>query len=165
MIESLLEWVSQSSIGTFMAENAFAFPWVEVGHVLSIVIVFGSILMVDLRLMGLASRDYPVLSLSRTILPVTWVAFVLAVITGALMFASNPHGYYGNTAFRAKMILLLLAGLNMAIFHVVTMRGGRVNDGPGPLPGAARLAGFLSVAIWLAVIACGRWIGFTIAPF
>lgn len=165
MIESLLETISQSAVGAFMAENALAFPWVEVCHVVSIVIVFGSILMVDLRLMGLAARDYPVLSLSRTILPITWVAFVLAVITGALMFASNPHGYYGNMAFRTKMILLLLAGLNMALFHVVTMRGGRVNDGPGPLPGGARLAGFLSMSIWLAVIACGRWIGFTIAPF
>lgn len=165
MIESLLEALGQSPIGLFMAENPVAFPWIEVAHVLSIVTVFGSILMVDLRLLGLASRDYPLGKLSRTILPVTWIAFLLAVITGGLLFCSNPYGYYGNMAFRAKMLLLLLAGLNMLVFHLVTMRGGRVNDGPGPLPGGARLAGFLSVAIWLGVIACGRWIGFTMAPF
>ncbi len=165
MIETILEAISQSAVASFMAEDPVAFPWVEVAHVLSIVTVFGSILLIDLRLMGLSSRDYPLIALSRTILPVTWVAFVLAVITGGLMFASNPYGYYGNTAFRAKMILLILAGINMLVFHLVTMRGGRVNDGPGPLPGGARLAGFLSAAIWLGVIACGRWIGFTIAPF
>lgn len=165
MIDTLLDAISQSAIGTFVAENAVAFPWIEVAHVLSIVVVFGSILLVDLRLMGVAGRDYPPLSLSRTILPITWTAFIMAVITGGLMFASNPYGYYDNTAFRAKMLLLVLAGLNMLMFHLVTMRGGRVNDGPAPLPGGARLAGLLSMAIWLAVIACGRWIGFTMAPF
>jgi len=165
MIETMLEAIGQSAVGTFIAENAVAFPWIEVAHVLSIVVVFGSILLVDLRLMGVAGRDYPPLALSRTILPITWTAFVCAAITGALLFTSNPYGYFENTAFRAKMLLLVLAGLNMLVFHLVTMRGGRVNDGPGPLPAGARVAGLLSVSLWLAVIACGRWIGFTMQPF
>lgn len=165
MIDTLLDAIGDSSVGMFIAESATAFPWIEVAHVLGIVVVFGSILLVDLRLIGLAGRDYPPLSFSRTILPVTWGAFIIAVITGALMFTSNPHGYFDNNMFRVKMLLLVLAGLNMFVFHLVTMRGGRVNDGPGPLPGGARIAGLISVALWLAVIACGRWIGFTMSPF
>jgi len=165
MIETLLDAIGNSAVGTFIAENAVAFPWIEVAHVLSIVVVFGSILLVDLRLIGVAGRDYPPLALSRTILPITWTAFICAVITGALLFSSNAYGYFENTAFRAKMVLLVLAGLNMLVFHLVTMRGGRVNDGPGPLPAGARVAGLLSVSLWLGVIACGRWIGFTMAPF
>jgi len=165
MIETLLDAVGESAVGTFIAENAVAFPWIEVAHVLSIVVVFGSILLVDLRLMGVAGRDYPPLALSRTILPITWVAFISAAITGALLFSSNPFGYFDNTAFRAKILLLVLAGANMLVFHLITMRGGRVNDGPGPLPMGARVAGLLSVSLWLGVIACGRWIGFTMAPF
>jgi hypothetical protein len=164
MIDSFLEAISNSAIGIYIAEDPMAFPWIEVAHVLSLVTVFGSILLVDLRLMGLASRDYPVNALTRTILPITWVAFVGAVVTGALLFSSNPYGYWGNTAFKAKMVLLLLAGLNMIVFHFVTQRGGRM-DNLGTPPVGARVAGFLSVTIWLAIIACGRWIGFTMSPF
>ncbi|MBN8830389.1 MAG: hypothetical protein J0G94_07105 [Sphingomonadales bacterium] len=164
MIDSFLEAVSNSAIGIYIAEDPMAFPWIEVVHVLSLVTVFGSILLVDLRLMGLASRDYPVNALTRTILPITWVAFIIAAMTGGLLFSSNPYGYWGNTAFKAKMVLLLLAGLNMAIFHLVTQRGGQM-DRPGSLPAGARVAGFVSVTIWLAIIACGRWIGFTMSPF
>lgn len=164
MIESVLEALGNSAIGTYVAEDPVAFPWIETGHVVSLVLVFGSILLVDLRLMGLASRDYPVNALTRTILPITWVAFILAAVTGGLMFASNPYGYWGNTAFRAKLVLLVLAGVNMAVFHLVTQRGGRL-DRPGPLPGGARLAGLLSVLLWIGIVACGRWIGFTMAPF
>jgi general stress protein CsbA len=164
MLDAILAAIANSPIGLYVAEDPIAFPWIETGHVLSLVIVFGSILLVDLRLMGLASRDYPVNALTRTILPVTWVAFVGAAITGGLLFASNPYGYVGNSYFLVKMGLLLLAGVNMLVFHVVTQRSGRM-DTPGQLPGGARLAGFVSAILWIAIIACGRWIGFTMAPF
>jgi hypothetical protein len=164
MIDSLLEAISNSPMAIYMAEDPFAFPTVETFHVISLVIVFGSILLVDLRLMGLASRDYSISGLSRTILPITWVAFLVALITGGLLFASNPYGYFGNTAFRIKLALLLLAGLNMLLFHFVTQRRGNL-DAPGPVPGGARLAGLLSAILWIGIIACGRWIGFTMSPF
>jgi hypothetical protein len=164
MIDSLLDTLSRSAIATYIAEDPVAFPWIETGHVITLVIVFGSILLVDLRLIGLASRDYSVSGLTRTILPITWIAFIGAVITGSLLFMSNPYGYFGNTMFRVKMLLLLAAGVNMAIFHLVTQRGGKL-DRPGPLPGGARLAGFISALLWIGIIACGRWIGFTMSPF
>ncbi len=72
------------------------FPWIEVVHVLAITIVFGSILLVDLRLAGLAARDYPISKLSKAVVPVTWIAFIIAAITGSLLFLSNPITYYGN---------------------------------------------------------------------
>jgi hypothetical protein len=164
MIDSLLETISNSPMAIYMAEDPFAFPTVETFHVISLVIVFGSILLVDLRLMGLASRDYSISGLSRTILPITWVAFLVAAITGGLLFASNAYGYFGNTAFRIKLVLLVLAGLNMLVFHFVTQRRGNL-DGPGLVPGGARLAGLLSAMLWIGIIACGRWIGFTMSPF
>lgn len=165
MIEDFLNTLASSSIGTRIAEDPVLFPWIEVIHVLAITIVFGSILLVDLRLVGLAGKDYPISRMSRAVVPVTWLAFIVAVISGTLMFISNPITYYGNFAFRAKILLMLCAGLNMAIFHVWTMRSMRNWDETTQIPLGVRAAGLISIALWVVIIVCGRWIGFTMAPF
>lgn len=165
MIESVLTDLGNSAIGTMIAENAILFPWIEVIHVLAITLVFGSILLVDLRLAGLAGRDYPILALSKSVVPLTWTAFIVAAISGSLLFISNPITYFGNFYFRAKMLLMICAGINMAIFHVWTLRGARNWDIAAKPPLAVRAAGLISIVIWVTVVACGRWIGFTMAPF
>ncbi|MBO9575383.1 MAG: hypothetical protein J7494_06585 [Sphingobium sp.] len=165
MIDSFLNMLANSSIGVAIAEDPVLFPWIEVAHVLAITIVFGSILLVDLRLVGLAGRDYPISRMSRAVVPLTWVAFIIAVITGSLLFVSNPVTYFGNFAFRAKIALMLCAGVNMAIFHVWTMRSMRNWDETPQIPLAVRFAGLISIVLWVTIIVCGRWIGFTMAPF
>ena len=165
MIDNFLQMLGQLPLSVRISEDPVLFPWIELVHVLAITIVFGSILLVDLRLVGWAGRDYPISRLSQTIVPVTWVAFLIAVITGSLLFISNPVTYFGNFYFRAKMLLILCAGLNMAIFHVWTMRSIRNWDESAQIPLAVRSAGLISILIWVTVIFCGRWIGFTMAPF
>ena len=164
-MESLLDFLANSQLGIRIAEDPVLFPWIEVSHVLAIPIVFGSILLVDLRLLGLAARDYPIQRMSKAVVPVTWVAFIIAAITGALLFASNPITYYGNAYFRAKIVMIFCAGVNMAIFHVWTMRSIADWDDKPQIPLAVRAAGLISILLWLAIVACGRWIGFTMAPF
>ena len=159
-----LDAIAASPIGDYMAANAFAFPAVETVHVVAITTVIGFIAIVDLRLLGLASASYPISRLSRALLPTTWIAFALAVVSGALLFTSQPATYFDNTAFRIKMALILLAGLNMLAFHFLTMRNIEAWDKGGPVPAAARLAGLLSLLIWVVVVACGRWSGFTTSP-
>lgn len=165
MIDSFLTMLSETPLGIMIAEDPVLFPWIEVAHVLSITIVFGSILLVDLRLAGLAARDYPISRLSRAIVPVTWIAFVIAAISGVLMFISNPVTYYENVYFRAKIALMLCAGVNMAIFHVWTMRSMARWDETPQVPLAVRAAGLISILLWVTIIVCGRWIGFTMSPF
>jgi hypothetical protein len=160
-----LDAIAASPIGDYMAVNAYAFPAVETVHVVAITTVIGFIAMVDLRLLGLASASYPVSRLTRALLPTTWIAFALAVLSGALLFVSQPATYFDNTAFRIKMLLILLAGLNMLAFHFLTMRSIADWEKSGPVPAAARLAGLLSLLIWVFVVAFGRWIGFTTSPF
>jgi len=164
-IDSALTALGQMPLSVHIAEDPVLFPWIELIHVLAITNVFGTILLVDLRLLGLAGRDYPVSSLSRALVPVTWIAFVIAAITGSLLFISNPITYFGNFYFRLKMLLMIAAGINMAIFHIWTMRGMRKWDTTPHAPFAVRAAGLISILIWLTVIMCGRWIGFTMAPF
>jgi hypothetical protein len=164
-MDKWLELIKTSSVGAYMGANPFAFPVVETLHVLAITTVLGVLAIVDFRLMGLAGNSYAVIRMSKTLLPVTWIAFVFAVITGSLLFASQPDVYAGNFSFRAKMLLIVAAGLNMLAFHFITMRGIATWDKDKPVPLAGKIAGVLSILIWILVVACGRWIGFTLSPF
>jgi hypothetical protein len=137
------------------------FPNVETLHVISLALVFGSIAMVDLRLVGLAERDSAVSKLSKEVLPYTWTAFACAVITGTLLFMSKAHVYFYNLQFELKFLCMLLAGINMAIFHFGSYRHVLDWDRTLPPPAGARLAGVLSIMLWVGVIFFGRWVGFT----
>jgi hypothetical protein len=159
----ILDWANTVS-QTDWAQNiagSWMFPLLETIHVFSLIAVLGTIALVDCRLIGLANRDYRVTTLSRAALPWTWVGFALAVISGALMTVGQAGEYITNPAFQLKLLLIVLAGLNMALFHVIPWRTvGSWDSGAAP-PVAARLAGGLSLALWVGVIACGRWIAFT----
>lgn len=137
------------------------FPQVETIHVLALATVFGSIAMVDLRLLGLASRGSAVSRLSAEVLPWTWVAFVIAAITGTLMFMSKAHVYFYNLQFDLKFVCMFLAGVNMMVFHLGIYRRVLDWDNDFPPPLGARIAGATSLAMWIGVIFFGRWIGFT----
>jgi hypothetical protein len=158
----LTDWASTIS-QTDWAQNiagSWMFPLLETVHVFSLVAVLGTIAFVDWRLIGFAGRDYPVTTLSRQALPWTWSGFAMAVISGALMTAGQAGEYITNPAFQLKLLLMVLAGLNMAVFHLIPWRTVSHWDTGRP-PVAARLAGGLSLALWVGVIACGRWIAFT----
>lgn len=157
MIAAFLDWLQHTSIAVSVSEVWF--PLIESLHVITMAVVAGTIFIVDMRLAGLASTKLPFSYLSARLLPWTWGAFTCSVATGTLMFMSNATGYYGNAPFRVKMALLLLAGVNMLYFRKVTAR--RVSEwDSGRPPPAARLAGFVSLGLWCAIIGFGRWIGF-----
>ena len=163
--QSLLQWLYDTPVGTAIRENGTLFPWIESVHVLAITLVVGSISIVDLRLLGIASKGRAVSRLTAEVLPFTWVAFVVAATTGGLLFSSNAVKYAHNTFFLAKMALLVVAFANMMVFHVITSRGIERWDTSPHTPPAARLAGGVSRLLWMAVIVVGRWIGFTMSAF
>jgi hypothetical protein len=157
-----LQWLQATAVAKIIAENDIIFPWIESIHVLAIVLVVGTISIVDLRLLGVASHNRAVSALMRDVLPYTWSAFGVAAITGGLLFSSNATTYAHNFYFQTKLILLALAGLNMAIFHLVGIRDIDRWDHTVKTPRAAKSAAAASLAIWVAVITFGRWIGFTL---
>ena len=105
-----------SPLGTAIATRAGLFPSIEIVHVLALAVVFGSILVVDLRLLGISSGDTAVSMVAREVLPYTWAAFAVAAVSGALLFMSNAQAYFDNLQFRSKFRAMAIAGLNMAVF-------------------------------------------------
>ena len=164
MLQDLIAFVEHGTLGELVRENDLLFPFIESVHVLAVCLVVGSIAVVDLRLLGFASVDRPVGRLMRSILPITVGAFGLAVTAGSLLFISHASKYLENRFFIAKITLIALAGVNMAVFHLIGARNldQWENDALPPL--FARVAGGLSLFLWVSVVACGRWIGFTMPP-
>ncbi len=159
--QQLIGFFENSGVADSIRENDNLFPLIESIHVLAISLVVGSILAVDLRLLGFAWVTRPVSRVSGGILPLTWSAFVVAVLSGGLMLMSNATKYLANGYFVAKMILIALAGVNMLAFHLIGARDQPRWDNEIRLPLRARFAGGLSILLWIAVVTCGRWIGFT----
>jgi hypothetical protein len=161
-VDRALGWLQSTPIASAIGENEILFPWIESVHVLAIVLVVGTISIVDLRLLGIASLDLTVRRIMRDVIPYTWSAFAVAATTGSLLFSSDAVHYAHNRLFQGKLVLLALAGLNMAVFHLIGVRDiERWDSGTGYTPLAAKAAAVVSLALWIGVVALGRGIGFT----
>lgn len=163
--ENIWQSIEYSGLGLFVAESTWAFPALETLHVIALVTVVGTIAIMDLRMIGVAGRNWAVSDLSKDTLPWTWGAFVMAAITGGLLFISKASSYVINPYFLWKMGMLVLAGLNMMYFHFITYRTVEHWDRDPTVPVAVRVAGILSLVFWILVVFFGRAIGFTLGIF
>ena len=160
------ENIQNSSLGAGIASSEWAFPIIETVHVIALVTVVGVIAIMDLRLLGLASTKKSVAAMERDTVPLTWVAFGLALVTGLLMWVSKAATYMANPYFLWKMGLMLLAGVNMFIFHRVVAKGmGTWGQPGGQIPTAAKVSGLVSLALWMVIPLCGRIVGFTLGVY
>jgi hypothetical protein len=160
LLDHFLHWLESTPTAIAISESSWLFPGIESVHVLAITLVVGSITMVDLRLLDVNLRDRPVAELIDEILPWTWTSFAVAVCSGALLFSSNATHYWGTVPFRAKMLLLILAGVNMWVFHATIYRSVGVWGRQPRTPRAAKISGGVSLGLWIGVVSLGRWIGF-----
>lgn len=142
-----------------MREALWAYPATEALHILGIGLLFGSIAIVDLRLMGLGRR-LPVSALTAFAVPWSLAGFVLAATTGLLMFTAHVAEFITLPVFMLKMGLILAGGINAAILHTGVLRDTRAWDTGTPTPLAAKVAGGLSIALWIGVVACGRLLAY-----
>ena len=156
-LEDIANSLAATPLAMEMTDSTWLFGAVEAIHVVALTLVLGSIALVDLRLLGLVGRDRDANVLIRALLPLTWSGFGLAVITGTTMIFANPKGYFENVFFQGKIVLLLLAGINVAVFHVFVQPRMRTADGLAP-----RVSGGIPLVLWLTIVSFGRWIGFTI---
>ena len=153
------KWLEQTPVGASVRQSLWLFPAIETVHLLGMSALLASISVLDLRLMGVFRRGESVSLLARRVLPWAWAAFSVQVITGGLLFSSEAVHMYRNPAFRVKMLLILLAGVHALIFQLISRRRSEawMSDPPPPW---ARMAGLVSMLLWMGVVAAGRWIGF-----
>lgn len=160
-VPALFKALQDSPLGSTISTSTWMFPTIETVHVIALSAVLGSIVVVDLRLLGVASKERSVTALTHEFLPWTWGAYVLAAISGLLLFSSRAADYVALSAFNIKFVLMALAGLNMMVFHYTTYRSVRVWDNGRPVA-AARIAGGVSLLLWAAIVVCGRKVGFSL---
>ena len=152
-----------SGLGQAMRQWEWLYPAVEIVHIVGIGLLFGSIAILDLRLLGF-SKSISVRRLAGHVLPWTAAAFLLIVPSGLMMFIAHASDFIASPVFVAKMGLIMAAGLNAALFHTIVFPSVEVWDSEemrklGPPP-SARACAAASLAIWISVIACGRLLAY-----
>ena len=154
------QWLQQTYVGASVRESLWLFPAIETLHLLGMAVLIVTITIFDLRLLGWILRSDPVAPLGRRLLPWTWCAFAVQVVTGTILFSSEAVKLYGNPAFRAKLLLLLLVGLQALIFHRTAYRDVEQWDQQLEVPVVAKIVGCLSLLLWIGIVTAGRFIGF-----
>src|SRR5436190_13147956 len=155
---AFFEWLAETPWSVDLHESQYAYPLIESVHVWTLCLFFGTVVMFDLRLLGWTMRKVPVSEVLDRLLPWTIAGFVIMVISGTLLFFAIPLRSYQSIFFRVKMVMIALAGINVWIFHSKVYRRVTTWDLDAKPPKAARIAGALSLALWVGVIFSGRMI-------
>jgi hypothetical protein len=160
LLQHLCQVLYDSHIGTAIRESDYAFPIIESVHVLGITLLVGTIALLDLRMLGLVLRSISVTRIARTVFPLTWTGFAVMFTSGFLLFWAEAAKNYSNPAFRIKLILLALVGLNPLIFHTTIYRRVHEWEVLEVSPWRARAAAIASLTLWSGVIVAGRLIAY-----
>ena len=154
-----LVWLETSAVASAMRGWLWLYPAVEIVHIVGFVVLVGAAVMFDLRLLGV-SPALPASAMARHHLPWARAALLLVVPSGVLMFMAHATEFAGNPAFRVKLILLALAGLNALIFHRGTFRSVAGWESRTAVPVRARAAAVASLLLWIGVISAGRLLAY-----
>lgn len=160
-MDAALDWLQKTALAIHIRDSLLLFPLLESTHVIGLAIVVGTVAIIDLRLLGLATMHRAFSRLGADTLPWTLGGFAVAAVTGTLMFMTNATVYFHNTWFRAKVLMLVLAALNAIVFELTARRTVGDWDLKRATPPVARAVAAISLVIWVGVIVAGRMIGFT----
>jgi hypothetical protein len=151
-------WLESTPIADFIRTVPWAYPALETAHYIGLACLVGGIMLIDLRLLGFARSlpMRPVLGLLRFV----WAGFIINAVSGTLIFIYGATSFSANSAFRLKMVLMLLAGINAAIFTVAVARSGDAWVESGQIPRPVKAIATASFVLWLGVVTAGRWMAY-----
>ncbi len=157
MLLQFVTWMNNLPWSVALREGDFSFPIIETIHVLGLGASFGTIMWVDLRLMNVTMRDRRVSDVVDQLEPWAIFGFIIMFLSGTLLLLSEPLKAYTTIAFRLKVLMLILAGINIWVFHRGIYKTIKEWDQAEVLPWQARFTGFSSMFLWLGIIIAGRW--------
>ena len=153
------QWLHETWFSTSIRESLWLFPILYTLHIFGVVILVGATSALDLRMLGMVMRDEPVADLAGLLLPWAKAGFAAQMVTGTFLFIAQPADLWRNAAFLLKMITVLLAGLNVLIFHLTAYRN--VRQWPRhATPAGAKFSAILSLTCWFGIVAMSRLIAF-----
>jgi hypothetical protein len=152
---TILNWIQHTGWAVAIKESALVFPLIEGSHILALSFSVGMVMVLDLRLLRLSFRSQPVSLIMQQLMPWTIAGFGVMFLTGILLFAAQAVKVYGNTFFRIKMILVVLAGVN-ALYYQLRYYPKMEEWERTETPAGVRVIAVLSLIFWIGAIACGR---------
>jgi hypothetical protein len=160
-MEALVELFSIDAMAAFVNDTSWVWPLCEILHFAGMALLIGTVGFLDLRILGFA-KSIPIASLAKLV-PLGIAGFVTNAATGLVFVTGNPVGgpidYLGNLAFQLKMLLVLLAGINLAAFYLAGIaRAADAVPADGDAPRAAKVVAASSLAFWFGVIYFGRMV-------
>jgi hypothetical protein len=158
-ISGWLDWIEATSLAAHIRQSLWLYPALEIVHITGIAVLVGAAFMFDLRLLGFA-KGLPVSGLASHLLPWSQRGLWLIVPSGILLFSTNAKALGADPTFWLKMSLLLLAGLNVLIFHRLIYRSATTYPQAGDVRFPAKISALISIVVWIAIIACGRLLAY-----
>ena len=155
-----LRWLERSSLAEAVRVAPFLYPMLESLHVLGIALLVGAAIAVDLRLLGVGRHVLPVTTVARYLLPVSRIGFLLVVVTGLAMFSGIARAVAGSAAAPWKLGLIIVAGINILVFHFGVYRSVHLWDVNAATPMRARAAAIISALCWTGTIIAGRFLAY-----
>ncbi len=157
----LLEWLEGTGFASIARESLYGFQILVAIHILGLIFSIGMLLWVDLRMLGVSLSDERLSEVYRALSKWFFLGFSMMFLSGAALFAGFATAAYGNTYFRIKIVVIVLAGINAVVFHTLVKRmPAHIDAGAPPKP--IRLSGMLSVLFWSIVILCGRLMSYSL---
>ncbi|MGZ3272651.1 MAG: DUF6644 family protein [Caulobacteraceae bacterium] len=154
------DWLSQTPVSTTFQSVEWIIPTVQSVHILAIAVVMSSVVMVDLRLMGLAGRTQSISGMARRFLPWVWWSLIVLLVSGAVLITAEPRRDILNPVFQAKMVLLLVAMAVTVMFQTTVARNMEIWDLSPQKRTGAWVTAVVSLLVWTAIVGCGRWIAY-----
>lgn len=151
------QWLDQTHWSIALRQGDWSFALLETAHIIGLAGSVGLIMWVDLRLLGRVMSHQPVSAVVKLLEPWAIVGFSIMFISGSLLFLSEPLKCYTTTAFRIKVVMIILAGLNVWYFHSRLSKHMAEWDHGEGVPWRAKLVGLLSLTLWFGIIIAGRW--------
>jgi hypothetical protein len=160
----LLQWLYQTGFSATLRESKWAEPIFESVHVLTLTLFLGFSVLLDLRLLGVLLRRKRISEVLAQLNPLLMAGFTVMIVTGVLLFCGDPAAFYSTIFFRVKMIMLVLAGINVLVFNRTVGRRVQEWDQDASTPVGAKVAAILSLVLWAGIIAAGRGIAYALPP-